>query len=71
MNQMRSESPIASHERASPKGEGESFVLGFHGVRYQVKDVSRSFNWKTPTAMPSSWSNRPANRNAEPTPTVK
>jgi len=23
MNQMRSESPIASHEPASPKGEGE------------------------------------------------
>ena len=71
MNQMRSESPIASHERASPKGEGESFVLGFHGVRYRVKDVSRSFNWKTLTATPSSCWNRPANRNAERTPTVK
>ena len=66
MNQMRSESPIASHEPASPKGEGESFVLGFHGVRYRVKDVSRSFNWKTLTATPSSCSNRPANPDAEP-----
>jgi glyoxylase I family protein len=42
MNQARSESWIASHERASPKEERESFVLGFHGVRYQVKDVSRA-----------------------------
>ena len=66
MNQMRSESPIASHERASPKGEGESFVLGFHGVRYQVKDVSRSFNWTIPMATLSSCSNRPANPDAQP-----
>ena len=47
MNQMRSESSIGSHERASPKAEGESFVLGFHGVRYQVKDVSRSVAFYT------------------------
>ncbi len=47
MNQMRSESSIGSRERASPKGEGESFVLGFHGVRYQVKDVTRSVAFYT------------------------
>jgi glyoxylase I family protein len=47
MNQMRSESSLESRERASPKAEGERFVLGFHGVRYQVKDVSRSVAFYT------------------------
>ena len=47
MNQTREESSTASHEHASPKGEAESFVLAFHGVRYQVKDVSRSVAFYT------------------------
>ncbi len=47
MNQTRTESSTAIHERASPKGETESFVLGFHGVRYQVNDVRRSVEFYT------------------------
>ena len=47
MNQMRTEASTASHEHASPKREAESFVLDFHGVRYQVRDVSRSVAFYT------------------------
>jgi glyoxylase I family protein len=47
MNERRKQSSTASHEGASPKGEAESFVLDFHGVRYQVKDVSRSVAFYT------------------------
>ena len=47
MNETRNDSSTASHERASPKGDAGSFVLGFHGVRYQVKDVSRSVAFYT------------------------
>ena len=47
MNQMRTEASTASDEHASPKREAESFVLDFHGVRYQVKDVSRSVAFYT------------------------
>jgi glyoxylase I family protein len=42
MTQTRRESTAVSHDRPSPIREAESFVLGFHGIRYQVKDVSRS-----------------------------
>jgi glyoxylase I family protein len=34
------QSPAGSHRPSST--QARSFVLGFHGVRYQVKDVSRS-----------------------------
>ena len=47
MNETRKESSPASHEGPAPTGETESFVLAFHGVRYQVKDVSRSVAFYT------------------------
>jgi glyoxylase I family protein len=47
MNQTSEESSTAAHEHVSPKGEAESFVLAFHGVRYQVTDVSRSIAFYT------------------------
>jgi glyoxylase I family protein len=43
MNQTRKESSIASPRPA----EGTSIVLDFHGVRYQVADVSRSVDFYT------------------------
>ena len=39
MNRMRTQRSAPSREDSSPDGD---FVPGFHGVRYQVKDVSRS-----------------------------
>ena len=39
-----------TQQSAAPRDAGlkpESFVLGFHGVRYQVKDVSRSVEFYT------------------------
>lgn len=36
-----------SHEAGSDATEGQSFVLGLWGVRYQVKDVSRSVAFYT------------------------
>ena len=47
MNETRKESSAVSHEGPAPIGETESFVLAFHGVRYQVKDVSRSVAFYT------------------------
>lgn len=37
---------MASHQLSSEE-TGKSFVLDFHGVRYQVKDVSRSVEFYT------------------------
>jgi glyoxylase I family protein len=45
MNQK--ESSEASREAGSDAEEGQSFVLGLWGVRYQVKDVSRSVAFYT------------------------
>jgi glyoxylase I family protein len=42
MNQMGRQSPEESREAGSSVKEGQSFVLGLWGVRYQVKDISRS-----------------------------
>jgi glyoxylase I family protein len=47
MDQTRTESSTASRKRASSKKETGSFILGFHGVRYQVRDVSRSVEFYT------------------------
>ena len=47
MNQTVKESPAASHTGGSAVKEGQSFVLGLWGVRYQVKDVSRSVAFYT------------------------
>jgi glyoxylase I family protein len=37
----------ASHETGSDVKEGQSFVAGLWGVRYQVKDVKRSIDFYT------------------------
>jgi glyoxylase I family protein len=47
MSQVREESSIASRKSASPKEETGSTAFDFHGVRYQVKDVSRSVAFYT------------------------
>jgi glyoxylase I family protein len=47
MNETRNESSAASRKGAAPVGEKGNFVLDFHGVRYQVKDVSRSVAFYT------------------------
>ena len=47
MDQTATQSPAASHTAGSPAKQGESFVLGLWGVRYQVKDVSRSVAFYT------------------------
>ncbi|SRR5258706_1828522 len=39
---QRRESSASSSKSASQAGKAGAFILGFHGVRYQVKDVSRS-----------------------------
>jgi len=44
MNRTQTQQSAASHD-AGPKPE--SFIQGFHGVRYQVKDVSRSIEFYT------------------------
>jgi glyoxylase I family protein len=46
MNQTGKQSAAAVHEVPSGK-EGQSFILGLWGVRYQVKDVSRSVEFYT------------------------
>ena len=46
MNQTGKQSSAAVHDAPSGK-EGQSFVLGLWGVRYQVKDVSRSIDFYT------------------------
>jgi len=45
MNQTASQS--LSHDTTSSTGKENSFVLDFHGVRYQVKDVSRAVAFYT------------------------
>src|SRR5213594_2467370 len=47
MNQPVRESSVAVHETAASASEGQSFVLGLWGVRYQVKDVNRSVAFYT------------------------
>ena len=47
MNQSTKQSPIASHGSGSSGIEGQSFILDLWGVRYQVKDVSRSIDFYT------------------------
>jgi glyoxylase I family protein len=42
MNEKRTESSAVSHEDPASPGEAADSTLIFHGVRYQVKDVSRS-----------------------------
>src|SRR5882724_8992518 len=46
MNQIEKQSSTGVHETDSAN-EGHSFTLGFWGVRYQVKDVSRSVAFYT------------------------
>jgi len=47
MNQTMNESPAKVPDSRSQKAAGAGFILGFHGVRYQVKDVSRSVAFYT------------------------
>src|SRR5438105_1412418 len=47
MNRTGSESSAVSHDTPSSTGKEQSLVLDFHGVRYQVKDVSRSVAFYT------------------------
>src|SRR5439155_18988984 len=47
MTQTGKESGAAVHETGPSGKEGKSLVLGLWGVRYQVKDVSRSVNFYT------------------------
>jgi glyoxylase I family protein len=47
MNQTRKESSAASPTAGTSAKEAKSFVLGLWGVRYQVKDVSRSIAFYT------------------------
>jgi len=47
MNQSGRQSAAAAHEAGSSGKEGRNFVLGLWGVRYQVKDVSRSIAFYT------------------------
>ena len=44
MNRTRTQPTAASHDTVA---QTKSFVLGFHGVRYQVRDVSRSVEFYT------------------------
>src|SRR5947207_6085890 len=44
---MERRAQIMAHETAPRVGESQGFILGFHGVRYQVKDVSRSVAFYT------------------------
>ena len=48
MNQTQTEKTSAAAVPDAPVGQAEqSFVLGLWGVRYQVKDVSRSIDFYT------------------------
>jgi len=47
MNQAGKQPSEAIHETDSSRSDGQSFVLGLWGVRYQVKDVSRSVAFYT------------------------
>jgi glyoxylase I family protein len=46
MNQPAPQSPADSSDRRS-SAQAASFILGVHGVRYQVKDVSRAVDFYT------------------------
>jgi len=41
------ESPPGTPKTGVPTDAAQGFILGFHGVRYQVKDVSRSIAFYT------------------------
>jgi glyoxylase I family protein len=43
MNRTQAERSAPAHGQR----QGTDFILGFHGVRYQVKDVSRSIDFYT------------------------
>lgn len=47
MDEAEAQSPVASQTVGSPTKQGESFILGLWGVRYQVKDVNRSVAFYT------------------------
>ena len=47
MNEGRGQSSERSQENGSSLKEGQSFIVGLWGVRYQVKDVSRSVGFYT------------------------
>src|SRR5215467_7151196 len=47
MNETEKKSSGASQSAASPAKEGQRFIVGLWGVRYQVKDVSRSVTFYT------------------------
>jgi glyoxylase I family protein len=47
MNQTREQASMTSPKRSSSKGKSRSLALDFHGVRYQVKDVSRAVAFYT------------------------
>ena len=47
MNQTVRESSAAVHETAASVKDGQSFVLGLWGVRYQVNDIGRSVAFYT------------------------
>jgi glyoxylase I family protein len=47
MNESGKESAEASGGAKAPGNQGQSFILGLWGVRYQVKDVRRSVAFYT------------------------
>jgi glyoxylase I family protein len=47
MNQTGRQSSATADQMGVSKEEGQSFVLGLRGVRYQVKDVKRSIHFYT------------------------
>ena len=47
MNKSEQQSPVSSHEAGSSRKKRENFIVGFRGVRYQVKDVGRSISFYT------------------------
>jgi glyoxylase I family protein len=47
MKQNGTQSPSASRTGGSPAKENPSFIIGLWGIRYQVKDVSRSLAFYT------------------------
>lgn len=47
MNQRAQQSSEKSNQSTSPAAEGQSFIKGLWGVRYQVKDVKRSVDFYT------------------------
>ena len=47
MNETGNTSSAAAHKGVAPTGKKGNLALDFHGVRYQVKDVSRSVAFYT------------------------